>query len=113
MCLQSFEREVKWKKYPQEQAEDQVRENYISAQQQSQIIQEQFMQEAELGATVDMRLGEAKSEFSNLAVASLEGRWYLPGCSRRYTWGRCENSYPCARPILVASLTGSMFCFNR
>ena len=56
-----------------EEAEGQIlRENYISAKQQAELVQQQFLAEAQLGAMAEMSLESAKAKFGNdLAVASL------------------------------------------
>ena len=49
-----FERKEKWRRYAEESLDAQTRENYISATQQANVVQEQFLAEAELGAMVEM-----------------------------------------------------------
>ena len=66
-----FERKEKWRRYAEESLDAQTRENYISATQQANVVQEQFLAEAELGAMVEMRLDEAQERFDNLVIASL------------------------------------------
>ena len=66
-----FERKAKWRKYAEEDTDDQVRENYISAKQQASVVQEQFVEESRLGAMVEMRWEEARERFPDLVVASL------------------------------------------
>ena len=57
-------------KYVDDLAEVHLRENYITAKQQSSVIQKQFKNEAELGAMIEIGLEEARAKFDNLAVAS-------------------------------------------
>ena len=67
-----FEKKTKWRRYA-EDAEGQIlRENYISAKQHAEMVQRQFLAEAELGAMEEMSLESAKAKFGkDLAVASL------------------------------------------
>ena len=63
-----FEKKTKWRRYA-EDAEGQIlRENYISAKQHAEMVQRQFLAEAELGAMEEMSLESAKA---NLSLAGI------------------------------------------
>ena len=66
-----FERKQKWRTYADENSGTGIRDNYISAEQHADVVQEQFQQEAQLGAMTEMSLVEARRCFPNLCVASL------------------------------------------
>ena len=82
-----FERKEKWRKYAEEDTDDQVRENYISAKQQARVVQEQFVEESKLGAMVEMRWEEARERFPDLVVASLGAIEKKDGSYRVFTTG--------------------------
>ena len=67
-----FERNEKWRRYAEESLDAQTRENYISATQQADVVQEQFLAEAKLGAMVEMRRVDVEKRFDNLVIASLD-----------------------------------------
>ena len=67
-----FEKKTKWRRYAEDADGQILRENYISAKQHAEMVQRQFLAEAELGAMEEMSLESAKAKFGrDLAVASL------------------------------------------
>ena len=72
-ALAVFERKTSWRKYPEERlAERCDRENYLSAKEHAQEVQQQFLAEAEEEAMIEMPIQEALALYgADLSVASL------------------------------------------
>ena len=70
-----FERKTKWRKSPEERfAEgcDRDRENYLSAKEHAQRVQQQFLKEAEEEAMIEMPVLHSRALYgADLSVASL------------------------------------------
>lgn len=68
-----FDKKTKWRQYKEEEGNlDLDRENYLSAREHANLVQQQFEAEAALGCMVEMPLDVAKRKFGeDLALASL------------------------------------------
>ena len=68
-----FEEKTRWRKYDDDAEHAQSeRDNYLSARENAAEVQKQFLEEAALGAMVEVSLEEALAEYGDrLALASL------------------------------------------
>ena len=60
-----------WRVYEDEEGSPAMRDNYMSAKDNSAVVQAQFEKEAELGAMVELTVAEAESQWGPISVASL------------------------------------------
>eukprot|EP00435_Cladocopium_sp_Y103_P010320 s1590_g2.t1 len=118
-----FERKEKWRTCPKENMDDQVRDNYISAKQQAKVVQEQFVEESMLGATVESSRTLSRSCGDITGRHREEGRvlppdtrWntrYINVNSRIRVRDQLRNSTGGDLRTLLRLMPGAFFAFNR